>query len=261
MAAKTRDHFFSCACSPGTMKRPDLVEPVGAGDHDGRHAAQLELEQQRAGGALDVRRRLDLLAERVAGVVVGREHQLEQLRRRRTATTTEDDDQEERRPDQPGPQLAEVVGEGHPPVRADRVCRSSPEQVEQTAIVTDVAACAVVRRSCRRGARRGDALALGPAGLDLRGPRAPAARPSWSALSSSSPSMRPLVSALKMRSARPLPRASSGSLAGAEEQDQDGQDDQQLGRAEACDERVMGVLTVAEIGAGFSLRRCRAGTA
>ena len=47
--------------------------------------------------------------------------------------------------------------------------------------------------------------------------------------SSSSSSIRPLVSALKMRRARPLPRASSGSFLRAEEEHDDADDDQQLG--------------------------------
>ena len=40
----------------------------------------------------------------------------------------ERDDQDERRPDDPGAQLAQVVGQRHPAVRADRVLRASPEE-------------------------------------------------------------------------------------------------------------------------------------
>ena len=66
--------------------------------------------------------------------------------------------------------------------------------------------------------------------------RSAAARASWSSSSSSS-SIRPLVSALKMRSARPLPRASSGSFLAPKSSTMMPHDDDQLGRAEAGQER------------------------
>ena len=61
--------------------------------------------------------------------------------------------------------------------------------------------------------------------------------------SSSSSFIRPLVSALKMRSARPVPRATSGSFSAAEEQQDDKHDDDDLGRADAAEGGHRGVET------------------
>ena len=237
---------FSWACRPGTMKPQICVEPVGAGDHDRGDAAQLQLQQQRAADAVDGRRRSGLaLAERSRRLVVGVVDELEAAGRRRTARRSSAMTRTSTEPQQPGPQLPQVVRERHPPVGADRLCGLRAEQPDDSGDGHDGSGAGVTGAVSARCRARGSAsrLRLGVSRRSAASARRCAS--SWrcasvfsdSLTSSSSSSSRPLVSALKMRSARPLPRASSGSFL-APKQEHDDQDDQDdLGRAETDGER------------------------
>ena len=119
------------AVQAGQEEAPDLVEPVGAACDEGGHTAQLELEHQGAGGALDVGLGVDLVAECLLGVVVGRQDEVEQDVVEEECDE-EGHDHDQRRPDQPCPKLTEVVGERHPAVGAHGVLRPADEELKNS---------------------------------------------------------------------------------------------------------------------------------
>ena len=116
---------------PRQDERPDLVEPVGAGGHDGDHPAQLELEQQRAGDVVDDRLGLDRCPQPLTRVVVGDQDELEELFVEEQGDP-ERHDHDQRRAQQPRAQLAQVVGQGHPAIGTDRVLGPASEEAGQT---------------------------------------------------------------------------------------------------------------------------------
>ena len=212
--AKMRVHRRSLRCRPGYDEAPDLVEPQRARWR--RCAATPHSFSCSSSGVPDAGDHglgLGALPEHLAGLVVRVEDQLEE----QVVEEQRDDraeDEVERDPHDAGAELPEVVAEGHPPALADRVTGPAAEQLDDTA---DGHCCWVPSSD---GAGRLGVFHVGPCRR-----AAPRARPQrrhgcarrsraarGSCVLSSSSSSRPLVSALKIRRARPLPRASSGSF-------------------------------------------------
>jgi hypothetical protein len=95
------------------------------------HAAKLELQHQRPADPADRRLGVDVLAQGLSGVVVGLQHQLEDL----VEEEQRDDhaEQEDHRTlEQAGAELTEVVGQRHPAVRADGVVGPPREELEDS---------------------------------------------------------------------------------------------------------------------------------
>ena len=203
---------------PGHDERPDLVEPVRGGQHRSRRAPHsLSWSISGPPTPLMVGWSCGVPASSCAAACrYGSRRQVEELVVEEQRDDDRDDQHQRRRAaaGRAAPAGGRPAPSGRPsPTGFCGLPRNSPKTP-----VTDTSAqraCAgassrsapVSPRGCSSGAAVG---ALGGLGSLLRVDARLAAPGSSS--SSSSSSSRPLVSALKMRRARPLPRASSGSF-------------------------------------------------
>src|SRR4029079_5265130 len=93
-------------------------------------AAKLELERQTGGDAVEDGLTLGATRQVLPGLFVGVQDQLVEVLVEEQRYD-ERDEHDHRGAEQPGPELTQVVGQRHPPIRADRMLRAPAEETRK----------------------------------------------------------------------------------------------------------------------------------